>query len=53
MEPWSTGTREHTAKHAPHRAVPFHTWNHLDLTKQTDEIVREEITRAEILSCRH
>lgn len=26
-----------------------HTWNHADLTKQTDEIVREEITRAEIL----
>jgi peptidoglycan-N-acetylglucosamine deacetylase len=26
-----------------------HTWNHADLTKQSDEIVREEITRAEIL----
>jgi peptidoglycan/xylan/chitin deacetylase (PgdA/CDA1 family) len=29
--------------------VGNHTWNHLDLTKQTDEIVREEITRAEVL----
>jgi peptidoglycan/xylan/chitin deacetylase (PgdA/CDA1 family) len=26
-----------------------HTWNHADLTKQTDEMVREEITRAEML----
>lgn len=26
-----------------------HTWNHANLTKQTDEIVREEITRAEVL----
>ena len=26
-----------------------HTWNHADLTKQPDEIVREEITRAEML----
>ena len=26
-----------------------HTWNHSDLTKQPDEIVREEITRAEML----
>jgi peptidoglycan/xylan/chitin deacetylase (PgdA/CDA1 family) len=26
-----------------------HTWNHLDLTKHSDEIVREEITRAENL----
>jgi peptidoglycan/xylan/chitin deacetylase (PgdA/CDA1 family) len=26
-----------------------HTWNHLDLTKYSDEIVREEITRAEDL----
>ena len=26
-----------------------HTWNHADLTKQSDEIVREEITRAEML----
>lgn len=26
-----------------------HTWNHPDLTKQSDEVVREEITRAEIL----
>ena len=26
-----------------------HTWNHADLTKQSDEIVREEITRAETL----
>jgi peptidoglycan/xylan/chitin deacetylase (PgdA/CDA1 family) len=26
-----------------------HTWNHADLTKQSDEIVREEITRAEVL----
>jgi peptidoglycan/xylan/chitin deacetylase (PgdA/CDA1 family) len=26
-----------------------HTWNHLDLTKHFDEIVREEITRAEDL----
>jgi peptidoglycan/xylan/chitin deacetylase (PgdA/CDA1 family) len=29
--------------------VGNHTWNHLDLTKQPDDIVREEITRAEIL----
>ena len=29
--------------------VGNHTWNHLDLTKQSDEIVREEITRAEDL----
>jgi len=26
-----------------------HTWNHLDLTKQSDGVVREEITRAEVL----
>lgn len=26
-----------------------HTWNHADLTKQSDEMVREEITRAETL----
>lgn len=26
-----------------------HTWNHADLTKQSDEIVREEIMRAETL----
>jgi peptidoglycan-N-acetylglucosamine deacetylase len=26
-----------------------HTWNHLALTKYSDEIVREEITRAEVL----
>ncbi|HYJ05956.1 MAG TPA: polysaccharide deacetylase family protein [Chthoniobacterales bacterium] len=26
-----------------------HTWNHADLTKQSDEAVREEITRAEML----
>ena len=29
--------------------VGNHTWNHLDLTRQSDEIVREEITRAEDL----
>jgi peptidoglycan/xylan/chitin deacetylase (PgdA/CDA1 family) len=29
--------------------VGNHTWNHLDLTKQSDEIVREELTRAEDL----
>lgn len=29
--------------------VGNHTWNHLDLTKHSDEIVREEITRAEDL----
>lgn len=29
--------------------VGNHTWNHLDLTKQSDDIVREEITRAEDL----
>jgi peptidoglycan/xylan/chitin deacetylase (PgdA/CDA1 family) len=29
--------------------VGNHTWNHLDLTKQPDDIVREEITRAETL----
>ena len=26
-----------------------HTWNHADLTKQPDDIVREELTRAEML----
>ena len=26
-----------------------HTWNHADLTRQSDDIVREEITRAEML----
>lgn len=26
-----------------------HTWNHFDLTKQTNEVVREEISRAEVL----
>ena len=26
-----------------------HTWNHLDLTRQPDDIVREEISRAETL----
>jgi peptidoglycan/xylan/chitin deacetylase (PgdA/CDA1 family) len=29
--------------------VGNHTWNHLDLTKQPDDIVREEIVRAEVL----
>lgn len=29
--------------------VGNHTWNHADLTKQADDIVREEITRAEDL----
>ena len=29
--------------------VGNHTWNHADLTKQSDEIVREELTRAEVL----
>jgi peptidoglycan/xylan/chitin deacetylase (PgdA/CDA1 family) len=29
--------------------VGNHTWNHLDLTKHSDEIVREELTRAEDL----
>ena len=29
--------------------VGNHTWNHLDLTRQPDDIVREEISRAEIL----
>ena len=29
--------------------VGNHTWNHLDLTRQPDDIVREEITRAEVL----
>ena len=26
-----------------------HTWNHLDLTRQPDDVVREEIARAEVL----
>ena len=29
--------------------VGNHTWNHFDLTRQSTEIVREEITRAEVL----
>lgn len=29
--------------------VGNHTWNHLNLTQQSDNIVREEITRAEII----
>jgi peptidoglycan/xylan/chitin deacetylase (PgdA/CDA1 family) len=29
--------------------VGNHTWNHLDLTKQPDDIVRDEITRAEVM----
>lgn len=29
--------------------VGNHTWNHLDLTQQPDDVVREEITRAEVL----
>lgn len=29
--------------------VGNHTWNHADLTKQPDDIVREELTRAEML----
>jgi peptidoglycan/xylan/chitin deacetylase (PgdA/CDA1 family) len=29
--------------------VGNHTWNHFDLTKQSDEVVREEVTRAEVL----
>ena len=29
--------------------VGNHTWNHLNLTQQPDDIVREEITRAEII----
>ena len=29
--------------------VGNHTWNHLNLTQQSDNIVREEITRAEVI----
>lgn len=35
------------AKHG--HEVGNHTWNHPDLTKQPDDIVREEILRAEVL----
>lgn len=47
---WAQRNRECAEAITKHgHEVGNHTWNHFDLTKQSDEIVREEISRAEIL----
>jgi peptidoglycan/xylan/chitin deacetylase (PgdA/CDA1 family) len=47
---WAERNRECAAAITKHgHEVGNHTWNHLDLTKQPDEIVREEIMRADVL----
>lgn len=41
------GCAEDITKHG--HEVGNHTWNHFDLTKQPDDVVRDEIARTEIL----
>lgn len=47
---WAQENRECAEAITKHgHEVGNHTWSHLDLTKQSDDVVREEIARAEIL----
>jgi len=47
---WAQKNRDCTAAVTKHgHEVGNHTWNHLDLTRQTDDVVRDEIARAEIM----
>jgi peptidoglycan/xylan/chitin deacetylase (PgdA/CDA1 family) len=47
---WAQRNRECAEAITKHgHEVGNHTWNHLDLTQQPDDVVREEITRAETL----
>ena len=47
---WAQRNRDCALAIAMHgHEVGNHTWNHLDLTKQSDEVIREEITRADVL----
>jgi len=47
---WAQKNRDCAAAITKHgHEVGNHTWNHLNLTKQPDTVVREEISRAEVL----
>jgi len=47
---WAQSHRDCAAAIPKHgHEVGNHTWNHLNLTKQSDDIVREEISHAEVI----
>jgi peptidoglycan/xylan/chitin deacetylase (PgdA/CDA1 family) len=47
---WAQKNRDCAAAITKHgHEVGNHTWNHLNLTKQTDDVVREEISHAEVI----
>lgn len=47
---WAQRHRDCAAAIVRHgHEVGNHTWNHFDLTRQTDAVIREEISRAEVL----
>lgn len=47
---WAQQNRECAAEITKRgHEVGNHTWNHLDLTREPDDVVREEIARAEVL----